>query len=362
MVGPDNSSVAIVRPAPGEPGRLTVHRRRSTVHCPLSTVHFPLLWPTSSFNRFPRDGSENSFFSSPGRSTATIRIGCRRCAWTRRKWPDFATTPFYERNQIQTFLAYRDGEVCGRIAAILNHVHNEYHHENRGFWGFFESIDDQNVANALFDAVRRWFAERNIQELRGPTSPAFHYSIGMLVEGFDSPPTFLMPYNPSYYARLVECCGLRKSQELYAYRGHRDQLPASTAKLGPISDQIIERYNIRLRTLDRKHFLRDVEEFVGVCNRALTDHWSFVPLSDHEVTHLAKGLRWLLIPELAVGAEIDGRLVGVVLAFPDYNPRIKRIDGRCSPSASCTSCGTSRRSRKSALPWPTWCRSTDFTG
>ncbi len=239
--------------------------------------------------------------------------------------------PFYERNEIQTFLAWRGGEVCGRVAAILNRNHNEYHHESRGFWGFFECVDDQDVANALFDAVKQWFAEREIHALRGPMNPAFHYTLGLLTEGFDSPPTFLLTYNPSYYPGLAEAYGFRKAQDLYAYYGHKDQLPASSAKVGPVSEQIVARYNIRLRTLDRKRFRQDVEDFVRICNRALVSHWSFVPLPDKEIEHLAKGLRWLLVPELAVGAEIDGKLVGVVLALPDYNPRIKKIDGRLLP-------------------------------
>ena len=239
--------------------------------------------------------------------------------------------PFYERNEIQTFLAWRGGEVCGRVAAILNRNHNEYHHENRGFWGFFECVDDQEVASALFDAVKQWFAEREIHALRGPMNPAFHYTLGLLTEGFDSPPTFLLTYNPSYYPRLAEAYGFRKAQDLFAYYGHRDQLPASSAKVGPVSEQIVARYNIRLRTLDRKRFRQDVEDFVRICNRALVSHWSFVPLPDKEIEHLAKGLRWLIVPELAVGAEIDGRLVGVVLALPDYNPRIREIDGRLLP-------------------------------
>ena len=239
--------------------------------------------------------------------------------------------PFYEKNEIQTFLARRDGDVCGRIAAILNHGHNEFHHEKRGFWGFFECVEDQEAAFALFDAVKAWFAERDIQALRGPMNPAFHYTLGLLTEGYDSPPTFLLTYNPSYYPRFAEAYGFRKAQDLFAYYGHKNQLPASDAKRGPIAEQIIARYNIRLRTLDRKRFRQDVEDFVGICNRALVNHWSFVPLPDNEIKHLAKGLQWLLVPELAMGAEIDGKLAGVVLALPDYNPRIKQIDGRLLP-------------------------------
>jgi len=239
--------------------------------------------------------------------------------------------PFYERNEIQTFLAYRGDEVCGRIAAILNHHHNEHYRERRGFWGFFECIDDKEVSSALFDAVKGWFAAREVRDLRGPMNPALHYSLGTLTEGFDSPPTFLLPYNPSYYPRLIEAYGFRKTQDLFAYYGHRDQLPASTARLQPIGEQIVARYDIRLRALNRKRFHRDVEDFLSVYNRASVDHWGFVPITDKEIQHIANGLRWLIVPELAVAAEIDGRLVGVVLALPDYNPRIRQIDGRLFP-------------------------------
>jgi len=239
--------------------------------------------------------------------------------------------PFYERNQIQTFLAYRDGEVCGRIAAILNHLHNEHYREQRGFWGFFECADDQEAAAALFDAVKEWFAPHGIRDLRGPMNPALHYGLGILTDGFDSPATFLLPYNPSYYQRLIETYGFRKTQDLFAYYGHRDQLPASTARFKPIGEQIIARYDIHLRTLNRKRFQKDVEDFVSIYNRASIDHWGFVPITEKEIQHMAKGLSWLLVPELAVGAEIDGRLVGAVLALPDYNPRIRQIDGRLFP-------------------------------
>lgn len=243
----------------------------------------------------------------------------------------FRPHPFYKRNQAQAFLAYRDGKACGRIVAILNHHHNEHWRERRGFWGFFECTDDQEAASALLDAVRDWFAAQGIHQLRGPANPALHYGLGLLTEGFDSPPTFLMPYNPSYYPRLIETWGFRKAQDLYAYYGHRRQLPQSTARFQPLAEQIVARYNIRLRTLQRKRFRQDVEDFVSIYNRALPDHWGFVPMTAEEVQHIAKGLRWLIVPELAVAAEIDGRLVGVVLALPDYNVRLRQINGRLFP-------------------------------
>jgi GNAT superfamily N-acetyltransferase len=239
--------------------------------------------------------------------------------------------PFWEKNSIQTFLAFRGKEVCGRIAAIENRVHNEYRHERIGFFGFFECIDDQDVARGLLDAARQWLAERQLFAIRGPSSPGLNYTHGALIEGFDSPPTFLMPYNPPYYPRLLESYGFHKAQDMYAYYGHLDMLPRSSAKLGPLADQIVERFNIHLRPMSTSRFLEDVRSFLDIYNRSMVDHWGFAPMSAAEVEHMAKSLRWLIIPELAMAAEIDGKPIGAVFCLPDYNPRIRQIDGRLLP-------------------------------
>ncbi|MCR4412325.1 MAG: GNAT family N-acetyltransferase, partial [Thermoguttaceae bacterium] len=226
---------------------------------------------------------------------------------------------------------YRAGEVCGRIAAIVNRGHIERFNEQRGFFGFFECIDDLEAAKGLFDAVRAWLAERGLHAVRGPTNPSLNYELGLLIDGFDSPPTFMMTYNPPYYARLIEGCGFRKTQDLYAFGGHVSILPKIREKLEPVAMQIIEHLGVKLRTLDRSRFQEDVEAFLNIYNRSLVDTWGFVPMSDAEVRYLARDLKHLIIPELAVGAEIDGRLVGAVFCLPDYNPRIKEINGRLFP-------------------------------
>ena len=240
--------------------------------------------------------------------------------------------PFYEKNQAQTFLAYRDGKVCGRIAAIANQAHVDAQGERRGFFGFFECIDDQEVANGLFDAARTWLAERDLPCMRGPMNPGINYTLGVLVEGFDSPPTFMMTYNPSYYGRLVEGYGFRKSQDLYAYLGTaRDMLPVANAKLFPLADQIEERFQVKIRMIDKSRFRKDVEDFMNVYNLSMVNHWGFSPMSSAEIQHAAKSLSHLIVPELACTAEIDGRVVGAGFVIPDYNPRIKKIDGRLFP-------------------------------
>lgn len=243
----------------------------------------------------------------------------------------YRSHPFYERNQVQTFLACRGSHVCGRIAAILNHGHIHRHSDRRGFFGFFECVDDQQVANGLFDAARRWFADQDIHRMRGPVNPSLNYEMGLLIDAFDRPPFFMMTYNPAYYPRLIEGYGFRKAQDLYAYWGHVDMLPKIIAKLGRIAEQIIERYEVRLRSLDRSRFGEDVEGFLSVFNRAMDGTWGFVPMTRGEVQHVAAGLRHLIVPELAVAAEIDGKTVGAAFGMLDYNPRIRRIDGRLFP-------------------------------
>ncbi len=239
--------------------------------------------------------------------------------------------PFYACNAVQTFLALRGGEVCGRIGAILNQGHNVQYHERRGFFGFFECRDDQEAANGLFGAVRQWFADQDIYQLRGPTNPSLNYELGLLIDGFDTPPTFMMTYNPPYYERLIENYGFRKTQDLYAFWGHLDMLPAIGAKLGPIAEQIIERYNVKLRSLNTSRFMEDVKLFLSLYNRSLVNTWGFVPMTPGEVEHMASALRYLIVPEMTIIAEIEGQVAGASFGLPDYNPRIKEIDGRLFP-------------------------------
>ncbi len=239
--------------------------------------------------------------------------------------------PFYDWNQIQTFLAYRGNEVVGRIGAILNQGHINRYDDERGFFGFFESIDNQDVTNALFDAARDWFADQGIFKLRGPVNPSLNATLGLLIDGFDTPPTFMMTYNPPYYERLIETYGFRKTQDLYAFWGHVSMLPKVAEKLAPICEQIIERYNVKVRPLDKSRFVEEVKTFLSIYNRSLTNTWGFVPMSDAEIEHVAKSMKPLIVPELAIFVDVDGRTVGATFGLLDYNPRIKEIDGRLFP-------------------------------
>jgi GNAT superfamily N-acetyltransferase len=244
---------------------------------------------------------------------------------------NFKPHPFYDRAEIQTFLALRGGEPCGRVAAIINHVYNERHKEKRGFFGFFESVDDPQVAAALFGAARQWLADRDITVLRGPANPSLNYECGLLIDGFDSPPTFMMTYNPPYYAQLIEGCGFCKSQDMYAYWGHVNMLQQLDKKLQFIVDEAKRRFNVKLRNLDRSRFYEDVRMFLDIYNRSLVGTWGFSPMSEREIEHASKALKYLIVPELTAAAEVDGKMVGAVFGLLDFNPRVKRIDGRLFP-------------------------------
>jgi len=239
--------------------------------------------------------------------------------------------PFYLDAEIQTFLAYRDGQVCGRIAAIVNRGHNRIHHERRGFFGFFESIDDPQVAAALVDAAAGWLGERGMSDLRGPCNPSLNYECGLLVDGFDTPPFFMMTYNKPYYGALLEGCGFQKSQDLYAFLGHISQLTKLDPKLVRISEGAAERFNVKVRPLDTSRFRAELEMFLDVYNQSLGGTWGFVPLSAAEVRHLGAQMKMMIVPELALVAEVDGKPVGAVFGMLDYNPRIKQINGRLFP-------------------------------
>ena len=187
------------------------------------------------------------------------------------------------------------------------------------------------IASALFEKVRAWFQERDIVDIRGPVNPSLNYECGLLIDGFDSHPTFMMTYNPSYYQRLIEGYGFEKAQDLYSYYGDVDMLSTVDDKLQFIADEAVRRFDLKIRSIDRKRFFDDVKTFLDVYNAALPGTWGFVPMSDAETEHVAKSLKHLIIPVITAIAEDETGPVGVVFGLLDYNPIIREINGRLFP-------------------------------
>ncbi|MCA9263144.1 MAG: hypothetical protein KDA60_04825 [Planctomycetales bacterium] len=244
----------------------------------------------------------------------------------------YARHPFYDDAQVQTFLAMRNGRICGRIAAIVNDVHNRTRQdEQRGFLGFFESENDPTVAHALFDAARGWLADHGQRQLRGPTNPSINYEWGLLIDGFEQSPTFMMTYNPPYYQELWESYGFVKAQDMYSFYGHKDGLEKLSEKVQFVATESARRLNLKLRRVDKRHFTRDVRIFLDIYNKALVGTWGFIPLSESEIVHLAASLRNLIVPDLTLIAEVGDEPVGALFGLLDYNPRIRDINGRLFP-------------------------------
>jgi len=243
----------------------------------------------------------------------------------------FRRHPFYENAKCRPFLVYKDGEVAGRIVGIVNHAHNQRYQEKRGFFGFFDCIDDQQAANHLFKAAALYLRGEGMTDVRGPCNPSLNYEIGTLVEGFDTPPTFMMTYNWPYYDKLITNFGFAKTQDLYAYDGHIDMLDTLDPKLKFVIEEVKRRFNVKLRPASTRNFGSEIALFLNIYNQALQSTWGFVPLSDAECKAIGFSLKFLIDPRVTSIIEVDGKPVGIGLGLPDYNPLIKKIDGRLFP-------------------------------
>jgi GNAT superfamily N-acetyltransferase len=241
--------------------------------------------------------------------------------------------PFFEHAEAEYFLAERGSEVVGRIAAISNRLHNQTHDDRVGFFGFFECVDDQAVADALLAAAAAWCRDRGHDVLRGPASFSVNDECGLLVDGFDTPPTLMMPHNPRYYVTLLERAGFVKAKDLLVYEGgdHERYKPVPE-RLARGTELIRQRMGVTIRPLDMKTFEREVERIKVLYNEGWEKNWGFVPMTDHEIDHLAEQFKPVVIPELVPMAEKDGKIIGFGIALPDLNVVFRRNrSGRMFP-------------------------------
>lgn len=237
--------------------------------------------------------------------------------------------PFFQHSEADFFLALKNGEVLGRIAAILNTNHNKFHKEKTGFFGFFESIHDSEIAFALLNQVQNWVKEKGMTILRGPTNFSTNETCGFLTEGFDLSPVIMMPYNPQYYLNFMKEFGLIKIKELYAYYFDRDM--PMPERFEAFAKKTLQDKSIHFRTLNLKDLWNEVERLQFIYNDAWSENWGFVPMTDAEFKHMAKELKPIADPDIIYLAEINDEPAGFSLALPDYNQILKDINGRLFP-------------------------------
>lgn len=246
---------------------------------------------------------------------------------------DTKKNPFYSHARLKMWIAVKNAEVVGRVAAIINDNHNSFHNEKTGFFGFFESIDDKSVSAPLLDAALGFLRNEGMITARGPVSPSTNDECGLLVSGFDKEPVMLMPYNPPYYEELLTSYGFAKAKDMYAFWISKDVIKDQKMmdKLERITEMIKKREGIVYRNLNMKDFNNEVRRVKEVYNDAWSRNWGFVPLTDDEIDHLAKNLKMAVDPDFVQFADIDGKPVGFSLTLPDINQAIKGLNGKLFP-------------------------------
>ncbi|HSJ07323.1 MAG TPA: hypothetical protein VK936_11490 [Longimicrobiales bacterium] len=244
---------------------------------------------------------------------------------------DPARHPFHNRAEVATFLAWRGRETVGRIAAVVNRSHNEFHNDRVGFFGLFESTDDQGVADVLLATAEGWLRERGMTSAQGPMNLSTNEEIcspGVLIEGFHRPPVIMMAHTPKYYARLLERAGYAKAKDLYSYW---IESPEPNPRLRQAYDRLLRSGEITIRSLDMRRFDEEVETIQRIYNTAWERNWGFVPMTPDEITHMAAQLKPVVNPRVCAIAEVYGSPVGFVLSLPDYNIALRHVNGRLFP-------------------------------
>ncbi len=237
--------------------------------------------------------------------------------------------PFFEHAEAARFIATREGRPVGRVLAIWDREHVRFQDERVGFFGFFECEDDAEATRALLDAASNWLGERGAERLRGPISPSTNDQCGLLVEGFDSSPTLMMPYNPPYHAARFEEYGLAPYRDLLAFDLQADWMPV--ARLSRIRERRANA-DIRVRPIDFRHFDREIEIIRRIYNAAWESNWGFVPMTEAEFHHVSQDLKQVAIADLILIAEVGDEPAAFIVTLPDLNEAIAHVrDGRLLP-------------------------------
>jgi len=247
----------------------------------------------------------------------------------RRDHLDRKKNPYFRHADAQFWYATRNGTPVGRISAQVNRGHLARHDDGIGHFGFFDAVDDPDVVRALVETASDWLKERGMRRMRGPFSLSINDESGVLVQGFDTPPSLMMPHGRRYYGTQLEAAGMAKAKDLIAYDYRAElELPA-----GPMAlvKKLEQEPNVRLRQLDMRHFESDIAAVLDIFNDAWADNWSFVPFTQEEVRYAAHGMKPLIAKDLVCIAEIDGDPAAMIVSLPNLNEAIADLNGRLLP-------------------------------
>jgi hypothetical protein len=237
--------------------------------------------------------------------------------------------PFFEHGEGTIFTAYRNGWCVGRCTAQIDRLHVERHQDGAGFFGFLDTIDDADVARLLLDAAADWLRGRGMKRMRGPFMLNINDQVGCLVEGFETPPMFLMPHHRPYQGGLIEQAGLAKLKDAYAWRYEVGEVPKRAAKA---RDEIAAMPEIKSRHMDPKQVDRDIRLTMDIFNDAWSDNWGYVAFTESELRKFARDFKLIMVPEITLITEIDGEPAGVAFAVPNLNEATHDLHGKLFPT------------------------------
>ena len=248
-----------------------------------------------------------------------------------RKQFNAKTNPFLQHCEWQLFLLKNHGEIIGRIAAFVDTLSIDFWKEPVGLFGYFECIDDKDASGQLLDAAKSWLLAKGCTSMRGPWS-FVSQEWGLVMEGFEPSPVVMAPYNPPWYADLIEDFGLRKVKDLLcwyfsAQKGY--QIPDRILKL---TDAVAQRYGVRIRHINMKQYDKEIETLIELSNSTIIDNWGYSPVTEDEVKAMARDMKPLIQPKGILFAEDkNGRPIGFAIALPDVNALLKGLNGRLFP-------------------------------
>ena len=236
---------------------------------------------------------------------------------------------FPEIGEAEFFLAYKDGEPVGRITAQVNHLYEKKYDRETGFFGFFESINDPEVAHALFDTASIWLKGKGKEVMNGPQSFSVYDSVGFEVEGLDMMPTIGLFHYAPYYKDLAELAGFTKCIDWYCFLVKK--IDTYAPYLEDIKKNIMKDMDVEFKILDKREMKRRLQEVQQIFNIAWEGNWGHLPLTDQQMDALYEELKMVVIPELTIFAEKDGKTIGFIISVPDVNPAMKVLNGRMYP-------------------------------
>ena len=249
--------------------------------------------------------------------------------WERKKFLNPDSNPFFEHAEVELFLALDAGQSpVGRIALIHDRNYQELHPEPVGMFGMFESVDDPTISHLLLDKAYQWCQEKGFARLMGPMNLSTNHECGLLIEGFDSPPMFGIPYNPEYYREHFAAWGLEKAQDLVAMRLDFIKVPDYLERAAV---KLKQRNHFTIRTFNLSQFEKELAVLGDIYNSAWSSNWGFVPMTQKEFEFSAREMKSFVQPEFCLIAEVKGEPAGFSLVLPDVNQVLKELDGRLFP-------------------------------